>query len=945
MKRKVFSTISILALVGVFLFAGMAKADPFEGRPHDWTNKHTFRKAVTFKGPVTVEGTLSSSQYAKEFYVDSGSGHDVPTDGLTWEKPFATVEYALQQCTASRGDIIHLLPGHAESTTTTAIWDLDIAGVTIVGHGEGDLRPTITHGAAAAYVDVAADDITLYNILFVAGVNTGTAAMVYVEADDCWIDNCEFRNISSSLHTDYFIQTSATSNAADRLTVSNSRFYAVSADADCNAAIDIPGVQDSVLIQDNLIVGTYDDAGIHNPTGKVCTNMQIIGNVVENTQAGDHAIELVSNCTGNMVDNRFYTNAFATCLSPGYLKCTGNLFVDAVAEGGTPIPAKGDSTDNYIGTNSGNNDADTSSVAANAAGSILERLEQIQEAVNQDAGQALPANKSLFDIIGETYTDDGGGDHLDDVYAHLNTISKYVADGDGDFAAGTALASNKSLVDALGQNGADTTQTGDRDAAAIQERIDAIALSMGIVDAAGTNGFEEDGTGGDLYDVFNSSDANANYFSMDAGTDKGDNVYSYFAYLDGLVNDAMAKLGMTGDTIGDVYYVDDATGDDADNGTTWALAEATLDAAIGDCTADKGDIIFVAPDHEESIGAAQIAADIAGIKIIGLGSGEQQPMITMTDAASSVDVTGTDITIENIRFYSTTADSTICIDVDASGFVLRGCRFDGNAAGHVIGVDLATTLSDIVIEDNFVYDTDTDCTSFLTSAAGACTNVKILNNQIWGDYDDAAINSSVADVNWLVKGNTIRNVQTGDHAIQFASTTTGYILNNILAADTPGAILDPGSCMYADNEIVDTDILDANDRGMKVDKWYYATKTFELDATATYDALFTVTGACELKVYGICTETLTANADTISIGPSDDPALIIAATAGNAPISNGDVWTSTTPAKGEPSLATSFIVNGDTVGITQSGANLADGTVVIHVYWRPLSAGASVVPT
>ena len=43
-------------------------------------------------------------------------------------------------------------------------------------------------------------------------------------------------------------------------------------------------------------------------------------------------------------------------------------------------------------------------------------------ASTSNSGQALPSGKSLFDIIGETYTDDGGGDHLDDVATHLDII-------------------------------------------------------------------------------------------------------------------------------------------------------------------------------------------------------------------------------------------------------------------------------------------------------------------------------------------------------------------------------------------------------------------------------------------------------------------------------------------------------------------------------------------
>lgn len=53
----------------------------------------------------------------------------------------------------------------------------------------------------------------------------------------------------------------------------------------------------------------------------------------------------------------------------------------------------------FLGEDSSNNIAATSNVAANEDGSVLERLEQIQEAVNTGTGTSLSANTSLADIL------------------------------------------------------------------------------------------------------------------------------------------------------------------------------------------------------------------------------------------------------------------------------------------------------------------------------------------------------------------------------------------------------------------------------------------------------------------------------------------------------------------------------------------------------------------
>lgn len=51
------------------------------------------------------------------------------------------------------------------------------------------------------------------------------------------------------------------------------------------------------------------------------------------------------------------------------------------------------------------------------------------------------------------------------------------------------------------------------------------------------------------------------------------------------------------------YYVSSADGSDADNGTTWALAKATIAGALAVATAD-GDVIFVDSAHAETSGAS-----------------------------------------------------------------------------------------------------------------------------------------------------------------------------------------------------------------------------------------------------------------------------------------------------------------------------------------------------
>ena len=94
------------------------------------------------------------------------SGHAAASDtagfGRTPDAPFATIDYAVGQCTASQGDIIYVMPGHAEVLAAAADLALDVIGISVIGLGNGPLQPTVTLGTAdTADVDVDAAGITV----------------------------------------------------------------------------------------------------------------------------------------------------------------------------------------------------------------------------------------------------------------------------------------------------------------------------------------------------------------------------------------------------------------------------------------------------------------------------------------------------------------------------------------------------------------------------------------------------------------------------------------------------------------------------------------------------------------------------------------------------------------------------------------------------------------
>jgi hypothetical protein len=182
-----------------------------------------------FKDGIVIRGMpLSVLHPGKVFWVSNASaaqlpGHKGASDGNqgTFDAPFATIDYAVGRCTAGRGDVIMVKPGYTQTITLATEILLDVAGVAIVGLGTGSLRPTITFETnATANIPVTAANVSVYNMLFVA--NIADAASVFTATGtatptDFTVENCEFRDTSSSLNFLAVVTGNATANSMDGL--------------------------------------------------------------------------------------------------------------------------------------------------------------------------------------------------------------------------------------------------------------------------------------------------------------------------------------------------------------------------------------------------------------------------------------------------------------------------------------------------------------------------------------------------------------------------------------------------------------------------------------------------------------------------------------------------------------------------------------------------------
>lgn len=235
-----------------------------------------------FANGVVVRGLPLLTAYPGEvFWVDSVNGSN--SNKGTFARPFASIDYAVGRCTASRGDIIVAKPGHVETVTAAGGLDLDVAGICVLGLGSGSLRPTVNFTTAVgADMDVDAANITVVNLLFTGGVDALTGP-IDVNAADFSLIGCEYRDVTGQA-TDVIV---ADANA-DRLWIEG-YFHNGAAAAGGASAIALIGM-DNPVIKNFKLVGNFSVAAIDCRTTAV-VDLDISNGYIWTKNAADVCIK------------------------------------------------------------------------------------------------------------------------------------------------------------------------------------------------------------------------------------------------------------------------------------------------------------------------------------------------------------------------------------------------------------------------------------------------------------------------------------------------------------------------------------------------------------------------------------------------------------------------------------------------------------------------------
>lgn len=240
-----------------------------------------------------------------------------------------------------------------------------------------------------------------------------------------------------------------------------------------------------------------------------------------------------------------------------------------------------------------------------------------------------------------------------------------------------------------------------------------------------------------------------------------------------------------------------------------------VEEANENAVAARGDIIFMAPNHAETVAAAAaINLDKSGVSVIGLGNGAARPTFTFSATASTITMTAANVELKNIIIVPSidsvvspivvsAADCTIEAEVqDASDTVecvnailttADADRLDidikyiGNIAGdacvnavRLVGVDTAR------INVDFYGVASTSIVEFHTTA---CHNI-VISGKFYNDGTsltknvvDTATGSTWSATGW--DGNSNANFAGGDNAA-LASDDVSAVSAQIAVGEATG---------------------------------------------------------------------------------------------------------------------------------------------------------------
>lgn len=272
------------------------------------------------------------------YFVYSGAASG--GNGLSPGYEKQTIAAAIALCTANNDDWVIVMPGHTESIGASgALWN--IAGVTIIGLGNGGNRPTVTWHTTDAVVTINAANITIRNIVTKVDIDE-VVSMFLVSGADVTFDTVDFQETTSC----QAIQWLKAMSGATRLKITNCTHRQATAAASAQKWIELVGVANASITNNSFMLTGNANTASHLISGSTAVSYIEIANNRLMWLGGTitKIVNLVTTSTGFICDNRLASGtavSTATALTGDACFFSQNFWLDNSSGSALLAPAVG----------------------------------------------------------------------------------------------------------------------------------------------------------------------------------------------------------------------------------------------------------------------------------------------------------------------------------------------------------------------------------------------------------------------------------------------------------------------------------------------------------------------------------------------------------------------------------------------------------------------------
>ncbi len=271
------------------------------------------------------------------FYVNSNGGGSTTSGGRRPETAFTTLLAAVGACTANNGDVILLMPGHAESWSAAAAGVVDKAGIRIIGLGTGTQKPVFTYGSTDSLLAVSAANVWIENIRLLGNIDNIVKGIdLGASADGSTLKNVEL--VDGASNKEFLIHVNVATGCHD-VTLDGLRICGLGGGA--TAGVKFAGTSDNLRMVNCELNGTWSAAAVDASAG-ILLKQAIYRNYIcnEDTSAG-LCYKGNASSTGFIADNRVFgtKNNTETISTVNAMHAAENYGTDTVATSGILTPA------------------------------------------------------------------------------------------------------------------------------------------------------------------------------------------------------------------------------------------------------------------------------------------------------------------------------------------------------------------------------------------------------------------------------------------------------------------------------------------------------------------------------------------------------------------------------------------------------------------------------